>query len=209
MQPIRLKWFLSSKLPEERPYENRWLPYHTFLEEGLNLCIARWVLGFIFFTSSVHAATAVENDALALFDAMCISTEADMAVIERMAIASGAKAVPPDALSLDQAMSQDDGKAFVVKHNGRKFLLAVTKKRACSVLISNVSSAKLKRLIQDNYSLSAERKESSGPKIVSLWKIVPPSIYKGGIVSLTSFKKGFGVDNAVTLGFMPRGAPLR
>lgn len=147
---------------------------------------------------------ATPNDAFALFDALCVSTNSDLALVERMALAANAKPIPPEMLNLDQAMAEHGGKGFLITRGGAKYSVAVTRNRGCSVLAVGVLPVEIRKLLQTNYPLGKPTQDSSGTQNITLWPIVAPSRYRGGVIMLNVPKPGFGVDDALSIGFVPR-----
>lgn len=161
---------------------------------------ATLLVGSLIYT---HAISATENDAMILFDAICLSTDADMELIEKMAAAHKAKPIPKEVLLADQAMARDGGKGYIFKINKSRLIVMATSKKACTVLAQNVSSEVLKNLILNNYPLSKYHEDASGTQIMTMYKINPPSKYKSGVINLNITKQGFGADNSASLGFLP------
>lgn len=154
-------------------------------------------------TKAVQANPA---DAIALFDALCIGTGGNITLIEKMAIAAGGKLIPPQVMYADQAIAQYGGKGFALKRNGKTYSVAATPNRACSVMAQDVHATEVQRLLVENYPLSKPERDSSGTQNVTLWHIVAPSRLEGGVVVLNAAKSGFGVDNAISLGYIPANA---
>lgn len=147
---------------------------------------------------------ATSNDAFALFDTLCVSTNSDLTLVERMARAANAKPIPPEMLNLDQATAEYGGKGFIISRGGAKYSVMVTRNRGCSVLAVGVPPAEIRRLLQTNYPLGKPEQDSSGTQNITLWPVVAPSRYQGGLIMLNVPKPGFGVDDALSIGFLPR-----
>lgn len=160
------------------------------------------IFGAIFLIYSSRAMSAIENDALVVFDTMCVSTDADVEVIVKMASASKAKPIPKSVLDLDQAMARNGGFGYVMKFNENKFILMVTPKKSCSVIVQNVSPENMKNILLSNYPLIKYREDFSGTQVMTLYKIMPPSEQKGGVIMFNATKPGFGADNSISLGFV-------
>jgi hypothetical protein len=162
----------------------------------------RFIFSAIFLIHSPCAMSAIENDALVVFDTMCVSTDADIEVVVKMASASKAKPIPKSVLDLDQAMARNGGFGYVMKFNENKFILMVTPKKSCSVIVQNASPANMKNILLSNYPLIKYREDSSGTQVMTMYKMMPPSEQKGGVIIFNATKSGFGADNSISLGFI-------
>lgn len=158
---------------------------------------------FSLFSSKAVSSAATENDALVLFDAICISTDADINVIEKMAAAYKAKPIPKEALEADQAIARNGGKGYIMRINKSKLAVMVTLKRSCAVMAQNISPEIMKNILLKNYPLSKEGEDSSGTQIMTIYRLIPPSRYSGGVIVLNITKPGFGADNSASFGFFP------
>lgn len=147
---------------------------------------------------------ASPNDVIALFDALCLGTDGDAKVIERMAIAAGGKPWSKEMINLDPAAAESGGAAFFVPRGGKQYSVMATSKGACSILAQGVPANEVQRLLQANYPLNRTHRDESGPQIVTLWTVVSPSRYEGGVVMLNIAKPGFGADGALSVGFVSK-----
>mgnify|MGYP003584568059 FL=1 len=152
------------------------------------------------------SSTASPADAIALFDAMCIGTEGNVSVIEKMVLAAGGKEIPPNVMNADRAIAEFGGKGFTLERNGNRYSIAATPNHACSVVAKNVHAAEARRLLLANYPLTLPQSDSSGPQAVTMWRMGAPSRFEGAAVTLNVTKPGFGVDNAVSFGYLPVSA---
>lgn len=157
----------------------------------------------IFALLSSQATSSTSSDAVVLFDALCIGAEADINVIEKMATAAGAKPISQESLQADQAIAQHGGKGYVLNRNNHKFFIMVTTKRGCSIIAQDTSAPEIKKLLEQNYPIAKQNEGESGTQVITSWKIVHPSMHKGGTIVLNAAKPGFGADNAISLGFLP------
>lgn len=158
---------------------------------------------------STELSAATPNDAFALFDALCVGTDSDLKLVERMALAAGATPIPLDMLNLDRAIAQYGGSGFILTRGGSKYSVMVTPSRGCSILAVGISAAEVRRLLVTNYSLGKAVQDSSGTQVVTLWLVAAPSRHKGGVIMLNVPKLGFGADNALSIGFVPAAARQR
>ena len=122
---------------------------------------------------------ASPNDVIALFDALCLGTDGDAKVIERMAVAAGGKAWPKEMINLDPAAAQSGGAAFFVPRGGKQYSVMATSKGACSILAQGVPANEVQRLLQANYPLNRTHRDDSGPQIITLWTVVTPGARQG------------------------------
>ncbi|MDM0030465.1 hypothetical protein [Variovorax saccharolyticus] len=151
-------------------------------------------------------AFATPKDMLMLMDSLCIATDGDVQVMEKMVLARGGKELPQSVINADPASAKYGGKGFTLTLNLKKYAVMATTRGACSILEQDVSPADLKNLqkeIADNFPLEAPQLDSSGGQNIILWKIKFPSAAKGGVIMLNAAKPGFGADGAVSLGFIP------
>lgn len=152
------------------------------------------------------SSSASPADAITLFEAMCIATEGDVKVIERMALAAGGQEIPPKMMRADRAVAEFGGKGFILERNGKRYSVAATPNRACSVIAQDVQATEVRRLLLVNYPLTLPQSDSSGLQVVTMWRVGAPSRLEGAAVTLNAVKPGFDVDNAVSLGYMPASA---
>jgi hypothetical protein len=127
-------------------------------------------------------------------------------VIEKVALAAGGNEIPPNVMNADRAVAEFGGKGFILQRNGKRYSVAATPNRACSVIAQDVQAAEVRRLLLANYPLTLPQSDSSGPQVVTIWRGGAPSRLEGAAVTLNAAKPGFGVDNAVSLGYIPASA---
>jgi hypothetical protein len=152
------------------------------------------------------ALLASPLDALVAFDSVCIGTDGDIAIIERLAAAAQAKPAPQEIAGLDPAMVRNGGKAFVFKRGEFRFIIAATPRGACSLFAYNIPQSELKQLIERNYPLATPHVDASGPQTLSLYRINAPSAHADGYIMVNVPKPGFGVDSLVSIGYVPKSA---
>lgn len=149
-------------------------------------------------------AMANPGDMIMLMDALCMATDGEIHVIEKMVLARGGKALPVNVVNSDVAAARFGGKGYTLTIHNKKYAVMATTKGACSVLGQGVSVLELKKRITSNFPVMQPDEDSSGVQDIMFWKVEPPSRYQGGLIMLNAAKKGFGVDGAVSIGFLPR-----
>lgn len=152
----------------------------------------------------VSTANATPEDALALFDALCIGTDGEIAVVEKMAVAIGGKQIPAAVMNADPAIARLGGKGFFFDKNGKRYSVAATPNGACSLMAQKTSSADMQGLLLKNYKLVSPSRDESGPQVVTAWKFLSSSGSDKGSIVLNSAKPGFGVDGALSLGYLAK-----
>lgn len=148
-------------------------------------------------------AMASPKDMLILMDSLCMGTDGDIPVIERMVLARGGKALPASFANADPATARYGGKGFILTFNDKKYAVMAANNGGCSILGQGISAPELKKLITGNYSVLRPDEDSSGSQTVTFWKVKAPSQHQGGAIMLNSAKEGFGADGAVSIGFLP------
>lgn len=148
-------------------------------------------------------AMANPKDMLMLMDSLCMATDAEIPVIEKMVLARGGKALPANVMNADPAAAKYGGKGFTLTINEKKYAVMATNNGGCAVLGQTISALELRKLIVANYQVLKPDVDSSGGQNVTLWKIKAPSQYQGGAIILNAAKEGFGADGAVSIGFLP------
>lgn len=137
----------------------------------------------IIFLTPILGRAGDAQDILQAFDWICISTDAKIVTIEKMAKSSGAKKLPPEALAWDQAIAVHGGNGYAFKINSLRFGVAVTKIGTCAIAIPlNTQKFEIIQIFEKNYLLTKPFIEESGPQIRYFYKIIEPSIYAGGFL---------------------------
>lgn len=152
-------------------------------------------------------ALANPKDMLMLMDSLCMATDGDVKVIEKMVLARGGKELPQSVINADPAAARYGGMGFTLTINQSKYAVMATNRGACSILQQGVSPADVQSLhkeITGNFTLETPHKDSSGGQNMTLWKLKSPSCLKGGVIMLNAAKNGFGADGAVSIGFIPQ-----
>ncbi|MBH2019141.1 hypothetical protein [Polaromonas sp.] len=157
--------------------------------------------------STITLASPAE--ALIAFDGLCIGTDAELAVIEGMASAAGAKQVPQSVIAQDPAVARAGGKGFSFQRGKLRFMVVATPNGTCSILLKNIPHVEFRKSLEKNYPLARPYIDASGPQTVSLYRIVDPSVYSGGYIMLTVPKEGFGADGYMSVGFISPSAAKR
>jgi hypothetical protein len=157
--------------------------------------------------TTVALASPVE--ALIAFDGLCVGTDADLAVIERMASAAGAKPVAQSVIAQDPAVARVGGKGFYFQREKLRFMVIATPTGTCSILLQNVPHTEFRKSLENNYPLARPYVDTSGPQTVSLYRIVDPSVHSGGYIMLTVPKDGFSADGYLSVGFISPKAAKR
>lgn len=147
--------------------------------------------------------------ALAAFAGLCIGSDGDLATIEKMATAAGAKAIPAEVVNQDPAIARSGGKGFAFNRGDLRFALTATYNGACSILFEDVKATGLQVLLEKNYPLAKPFVETAGPQTNTMYRITDPSIHSGSYIMLTVPKPGFGIDRYLSLGFIPKAAAAR
>lgn len=132
-----------------------------------------------------------------------MATDGDIPLIAKMVAARGGKEMPADIANADPATARYGGKSFSITINEKKYAVAATKNGACSVLGQGFKAPELRKVLVENYPLLPPEEDSSSAQNITLWRVKAPSRYQGGAIMLNAAKLGFGVDGAVSVGFLP------
>lgn len=124
-------------------------------------------------------AMANPKDMLILVDSLCMGTDGEIPVIEKMVLARGGKALPANVMNADPAAARYGGKGFTLTINDKKYAVMATNNGGCAILGQGISAPELKKLIVGNYPVLKPDEDSSGGQNVTLWKVKAPSQHKG------------------------------
>jgi hypothetical protein len=148
------------------------------------------------------------QEVLVSFDGLCVGTDGELSVIEKMAAASNAKQAPEEFTNQDPSMARNGGRAFIFKRGAFQFVIAATPLGTCSLLGRVLDQQKLRKLVESNYPLANPHVDNSGPQTVWLYRVIQPSVHEGGYIMVNIPKPGFEANSYVSLGFIPRKAAV-
>lgn len=152
---------------------------------------------------SFASETSPANEVVSVFDGVCFLTRADPLMIARIARTSQAKPIPKNVLNSDPVIAATGGQGFLFTRGKKQFVVAAAKGGGCSVMANRIDSVAVEKAVTEAYSLEPARTEISGTQTQHLWTVTAPSGQKGSVIMLTIPKKGFGMDDVVTLGYVP------
>lgn len=75
--------------------------------------------------------------------------------------------------------------------------------------MQGIDVQRLKTVLTQTYPLAKPYIESAGPQISTAWRILPSSIYAGGVIAVTEGKPGFGADGFASIGYQSPEAQER
>lgn len=156
-----------------------------------------------FMVTTPRLALARDADVIALLDGLCIATQGELAVVEKMVKAIGGREIPQNTITADQAIARNGGKGFLISRNNEKFMVGITANGACSILAKNGNRKAIQEMLEKNYSLSTRQETSFGPQVITTWNMREPKSFAGSKIALISAKPGYGADGAISVGYIP------
>lgn len=169
------------------------------------------IVSSIILGAGSSVALANGSDMIYLIDAYCVRTEVKIDVVEKMLIGLGGRNISSKFSQMSPAMIGHGGIAYMVKWRGSEYLIALTKAGGCTVMGSGFEAKEVQESLERNYPLAKPINNDSGVQLERMWFIDKPSIYSGGIFSLTRSKSEFDKDksSAITISYLPESVVNR
>lgn len=160
----------------------------------------------VILTFGVHLTTnAAAKDLLVLIDSLCVGSQGKADVVEKMVLAQGGKRLPQSFVDADPVGAKNGGRAFSLKFNSERYFIMITEPGGCGILSQTSNADEVRSGLVKLYELKKIDVDSSGPQVVTTWKINGPAGSERGGFSLNVVKPGFGADGALSLGYIPPG----
>ncbi|MBV7542237.1 hypothetical protein [Acidovorax sp. sic0104] len=154
-------------------------------------------------------AEASASEVLAVLESLCMVTNADLASVERLALARSGTRLSDAQNNQDPTLQRLGGASFIVPYGKSSYLVGVSGAGGCSVVPFRAKAADVQALIERTFPVEAPTVADSEGQVSTMWRLKRPSRFHGGLIALNAAKGTARSDGAMSVGFISAEAGKR